>query len=314
MVENLSRATVERAPAFLHHPIESDFSIGRAPMMVLACLVTVGVGGAVPCARTAPDSTEVPLELVDGGRAVVLTTLDGKGPYRLAVETGSPEVVLSDRVISELALPAAGVRGADSLFRLDSLRIGDLRVDHLAVSRNAALAGLGVDGLLGLEAYADLLLTVDYPSARLRLSRDTLPVPDGVDVLEAVRVGPFIGVPMDVGGRPEIGVVDTQGGMLFQAIPAVAERLGFDGALRVVGRAIVGGGPPVEVKSAALAGDLRLGRHVFHQPRIAVHPLPPDIPSPMTIGIEALRHFSLTIDQRSMRVRLTRPGTGAVVE
>jgi len=45
-----------------------------------------------------------------------------------------------------------------------------------------------------------------------------------------------------------------------------------------------------------------------------VHPLPPDIPSRMTIGTQALRHFRLTIDQRAMRVRLSRPDTTAIVE
>ena len=158
------------------------------------------------------------------------------------------------------------------------------------------------------------MLTVDYPAARLVLSRDSLPAPDGADVLPAVRVGPFIGIPLDAGGIREVGVVDTQGGILFQAIPEEARRLAFSGTLRVVGRAIVGGGAPVEVKEARLAGDLRLGRHVFHQPRIAVHPLPADIPSRMTIGTQALRHFRLSIDQRSMRVRLTRADSGAIVE
>jgi len=108
-------------------------------------------------------------------------------------------------------------------------------------------------------------------------------------------------------------VVDTQGGILFQAVPEEAGRLVFSGTPRV-GRAIVGGGAPVEVKEGRLAGDLKLGRHVFHQPSIAVHPLPPDIPSRMTIGTRALRHFRLSIDQRTMRVRLTRADAGAIVE
>jgi len=187
-------------------------------------------------------------------------------------------------------------------------------VKGLKVGNDAGLERIGVDGVLGLEAYADLLLTVDYPAARLVLSRDSLPVPDGADVLPAVRVGPFIGIPVDAGGTREIGVVDTQGGILFQAVPAEARRLVFSGTLRVVGRAVVGGGAPVEVKEARLAGDLKLGRHVFHQPSIAVHTLPADIPSRMTIGTQALRHFRLTIDQRSMRVRLARADTSAIVE
>ena len=284
-------------------------------MVILACLFTIG-GGVLPLRPRAdsPDSTTVPIELADDHRAIVLATLDGRGPYRLAVETGSPNVQLSPRLVRELALPGAGVAGRDSLFRLDSLRIGDVIVKGLAAGRDEALERIGVDGVLGLDAYADLLLTVDYPAGRLVLSRDSLPMPDGADVLPAIRVGPFIGIPVDAGGTREIGVVDTQGGILFQAVPEEAGRLAFSGTPQVVGRAIVGGGAPVEVKEARLAGDLKLGRHVFHQPRIAVHPLPPDIPSRMTIGTRALRHFRLTIDQRSMRVRLTRPDTGAIVE
>jgi hypothetical protein len=73
-------------------------------------------------------------------------------------------------------------------------------------------------------------------------------------------------IPVDAGGIREIGVVDTQGGILFQVVPEEARRLVFSSTPRVVGRAIVGGGAPVEVKEARLAGNLRLGRHVFHQP------------------------------------------------
>jgi hypothetical protein len=286
--------------------------VALAWVLALGATLSASSSARLPAGGSnGPDSTEVPIELTDGGRAVVLATLNGRGPYRLAVETGSPDVLLSPAVVHALGLPSAG---ADSIFRLDSLRIGDVVVPRLKVGRDEALLRLGVDGVLGLEAYADLLLTVDYPASRLTLSTGTLPPPDGRDILPAQRVGPFIGIPMDVGGTRQIGVVDTQGGMLFQAVPAVADRLTFGSPLRVVGRAIVGGGPPMDVREGRLAGDLTLGRHIFRQPRIAVHPLPPDIPSPMTIGIRALRHFRLTIDQRAMRVRLTRPDSAAIVD
>jgi hypothetical protein len=49
-----------------------------------------------------------------------------------------------------------------------------------------------------------------------------------------------------------------------------------------------------------------------HQPRVAVQPLPADIPSRVTTGIEVLRDFSVAIDQRSMAVRLTRADSGAI--
>ncbi len=260
-----------------------------------------------------PDSTSVPIELTEGGRAVVSVTLNGR-PYRLAVETGSPNTRLSTAAVRELGLKPAGMRYEEPAFGLDSVRIGDVLVRKLAVGSGDEVARLGVDGVLGLDAYADYLLTVDYPASRLVLARGSLPAPDGVEVLRAVRVGPFVGVELDVGGVKEIGVVDTQGGIGFQALPEVAGRLTFASPLQVVGRAAVGGGAPVEVRGARLQGDLKIGRHVFRQPRVAVHALPPDIPSKMTIGLGALRHFTLTLDQRSMRVRFARPDTAAITD
>jgi hypothetical protein len=257
------------------------------------------------------DSTSVPMEVPDG-RAIVTVTLNGRGPYRLAVETGSPDVLVSPRVVADLGLRAIGPGDPDSLFQLDSLRLGEALVGSLPVGRDSAFARLGVDGVLGLVTFRDVVLTIDYPSRRLSLARTSLPEPDGRQVLRAVRVGPFIGIPVHLGAVRETGVIDTQGGVGFQAVPEVAERLTFQGPLRVVGRAVVGGGAPVEVKMGVLKGDARLGRYTVHQPRIAVHPLPADIRSRVTIGIEVLRDFSVAIDQRSMAVRLTRTDSGAV--
>ena len=275
-------------------------------MLALACL------GLASSLLLNPDSTVVPMELTDG-RAVVAVTILGR-PFRLAVETGSPNVRLSTAATRDLGLKRSGTAYGETTFALDSLRIGEVLVTGLEISSGDEFARLGVDGVLGLDAYEDYLVTVDYPAARLVLSRGTLPEPDGKDVLRAVRVGPFVGVEVDMGGVTEIGVVDTQGGMSFQALPEVADRLTFSAPLQVVGRAVVGGGDPVEVRGARLAGDLRIGRHAFSSPRIAVHPLPADIPSKVTIGLRALRHFAVTLDQQAMRVRFTRPGTTPIAD
>ena len=265
---------------------------------------------AAPAERVVlADSAVVPMEVDRDGRAVVGVTLNGRGPYRLAVETGSPDVLLSSALLATLALPSG-----ESGYRLDSLRIGDALVRGLVVGKSDAFAPLGVDGVLGLEAYRDLLLTVDYPGSRLVLSRESLPAPDGREVLRAVRVGPFVGIELAVGEVREVGVIDTQGGIGFQALPEVATRFRFEDSLRLVGRAVVGGNAPVDVRAGRLAGALMLGAHRFERPRIAVHPLPPDIPSRMTIGTRVLRHFVLTLDQRAMAVRLQRGDSGPITD
>jgi hypothetical protein len=257
------------------------------------------------------DSTSVPMEVPDG-RAIVSVTLNGKGPYRLAVETGSPEVLVSTKVIADLGLTAGGMGDEDSTYVVDSLRIGSALIRSLAVGRSSAFERLGVDGVLGLEAYRDLLLIVDYPNQRLSLMAATLPVPDGREILKATHVGPFIGIPIALGDVKEIGVIDTQGGVGFAAIEEVGSRLTFQSPLRVVGRAVVGGGAPVPVKQGVLAGSAMLGRHRISQPPVAVHALPPDIPSHVTIGLRVLRNFVVAIDQRTMAVRLTRPDSSEI--
>jgi hypothetical protein len=242
------------------------------------------------------------------GRAIVQVMLQGRGPYQLAVETGSPSTLVSPAVAQALGLARAEDPAIEEqpAYRLDSLSVGTMVVRGLTIGTFELADMLQVDGVLGLDASADLQLTIDYPGSRLTLSRDTLPAADGQDVLQAIRVGPFVGIPVDLAGVVETGVIDTQGGMMFQALPEVAERLTFERPPAVVGRARVGGGAPVELREGRLAGDVTIGRQVFTHPRIAVHPLPPDIPSRVTIGIDALTAFVLTMDQRTMRVRLRR--------
>jgi hypothetical protein len=109
----------------------------------------------------------------------------------------------------------------------------------------------------------------------------------------------------------EVGLVDTQGGIGFQALPAVADRLTFESPLQVG----LGGRRCADRSEGRPApGDLRIGRHVFTRPRIAVHELPPEIPSTMTIGLRALHHFALTVDRRSIRVRFAGPDTTVILD
>ncbi len=288
------------------------WSVGVTPVLLmnLAACSSQESAGTSPMDRVVlADSTTVPLELDRASRPVVQVMLNGRGPYRLGVETGSPVTRLTSAVVDSLGLKRAG---ENPLVQLDSLRIGEALIRNLQVAGGDAVSQLGLDGVLGLDAYADLLLTVDYPNERLVLSRGALPAPDGREVLRAVRVGPFVGIEVDAAGVKEIGVVDTQGGVGFAVIPEVAERLTFASPLQVVGRAVVGGTAPVEVRGARLAGELRLGRYRFTQPRIAVHELPPSVPSQITIGTKVLRHFTVTVDQRSMAVRLVRADSAAI--
>ena len=124
----------------------------RVGLAVVALLLPCAGAAATP-ARVpprAPDSTSVPMEVREG-RAVVAVMLQGRGPYRLAVETGSPNTLLSPAVLRDLGLspmPATGGGGEEPAFRLDSLAIGAIVVHALAVG-SFDLDQLDVDGVLG---------------------------------------------------------------------------------------------------------------------------------------------------------------------
>ncbi|HEX6106741.1 MAG TPA: hypothetical protein VFZ26_14230, partial [Gemmatimonadales bacterium] len=82
--------------------------------MLLPAFGAAACGGR-PAAQATPaervvlaDSTVVPIEVDRGGRAVVAVLLNGRGPYRFAVETGSPDVMLTSATVAALSLPASG--------------------------------------------------------------------------------------------------------------------------------------------------------------------------------------------------------------
>jgi hypothetical protein len=205
----MAEITIPRRRRSPEHPdtIPASHICPEVRTVVVACCLGLGSLLLLSHPKGSPDSTSVPLELTNG-RAIVTVALNGR-PYRLAVETGSPNVRVTSAAVRDLGLRGVGVEYGDSVFHLDSLGIGSVVVRGLRVARGDEVSRLGVDGVLGLDAYEDYLLTVDYLEAKLSLSSDTLPAPDAGEVLQAVRVGPFLGVGLDVGGVKEVGVVDT---------------------------------------------------------------------------------------------------------
>ena len=89
-----------------------------------------------PRVELGAEEVKVPLEFV-GGRPVVAVKLNGKGPYRMYLDTGASGSVLSDKLARELKLPVLGKAGVKAggdgpdkkpiqaeIVRLDRLDIG----------------------------------------------------------------------------------------------------------------------------------------------------------------------------------------------
>ena len=257
-------------------------------------------------------ATTVPLTLLHGSRAAVQVMINGRGPYLFAIETGAPLVLISSKLADELALPVAAdapmvhsPNGSITMRRVDSLRIGATVLHAVNVASGPQLID-GVDGLLGLPAFRELLLTIDYPGRTVRLESGTLPEPNGRDIFPTVAIGPFFGVEIGIAGHSYPAVLDTQSGSALSVNPTIGEILPWDAPLAVTGMAAVGGRSPVIVRSGRLAGDVTLGSYTIKRPIINVHATPPGLPQETNIGSRFLMNFAVTLDQRSKRVRLTR--------
>ncbi len=114
-----------------------------------------------------------PLALVEVG-------LEGQGPYRFAIDTGASYSAISPRLVDLLRLPRgqqatiAGAGGAEGGFftRVRRLTAGGVTLVNFTLAAGgffAALSarlGVGVDGILGANAFARRVLSVDYPARR----------------------------------------------------------------------------------------------------------------------------------------------------
>lgn len=160
----------------------------------------------------------------------------------------------------------------------------------------------GVDGILGLDLFADLLLVLDYPKAELRLSRTSLPLPNGSDVLAYECDHGAIRLPLQAGEK-QIGChLDT--GNLIAPFVFPTE---FALALRRKGEPRAGGtahtiGQQIEFRLITLDVPLRLGSFEFPSAEVAF----PALHEAGNIGSKALARFTIEIDQRNQRLRLSR--------
>ncbi|HEY3935703.1 MAG TPA: hypothetical protein VGL65_13910 [Gemmatimonadales bacterium] len=243
-------------------------------------------------------------------RPLVEVMIDGKGPFRFAIETGAREIDLSQALVDSLHLGRIGGPDQFPEFHLDSLNVGAATFVDMPVGELPA--GLVTfDGILGLPAYQDLLLTIDYPGGHVRFAKGSLAEPNGEDIVALRRVGAFWGIPVRIVGRPFDAVLDTQNSGAINIPPGLGDSLPFNGDLQVIGRAR-GAFGTVDVKGGALAGDITIGKYTIPTPFLAIVPLPPEYPNHPNIGSQLLDSFVVTLDQRLGRLQLAHDGATVI--
>src|SRR4051812_9140550 len=288
------------------------------PLLVIAVILSFAIGHPpqLHSADAAPKfPIEIPLQTGDALRTVEVM-VNGQGPFIFGFDTGAqadPRIDVS--LVEKLKLKSTGqVQATDpsrrnfqasETYKVDSIAVGSLRLtDVTVIGRNFQNSPrpLKVDGVLGLNAFADYLVTLDFPAGKLRFEKGELPKSDGADILDYKNDAGIVVVELSVGDQKIKARLDTGNAIGAFVLPtAFAEKLTFAGEPRVIGRARSATGE-MEIKQVEIKDAIKLGRHEFPGATI-VFPALGDLGN---VGLKALNQFVITFDQKNERLRLGR--------
>lgn len=131
--------------------------------------------------------TKLPKEIVSvpmdnwGGRPVVQARINGQGPFKLLIDTGTTSAaILSDSLIKKVGIsvagpaPSLGAIGEDDHVTVEAITIGEAEFSNVR-ARRADFSGFmppgpsAPEGILGLPLVNDCLFTLDYPNSKILL-------------------------------------------------------------------------------------------------------------------------------------------------
>ena len=277
-----------------------------------------------PGPTAAPKHTELHKPTVSvpmdnwGNRPVVLVKVNGQGPFRLLLDTGTSfAAVLDDDLVERANIPttskapAIGSGGEPDLVEVKTITIGDAEFSKVKVRRADFSSFMPPgpktpEGILGLPLFADCLLTLDYPGRKVILESGELPDAGG-DIIEYSpdKERDFgVTIEMSVAGVPVKAHVDTGSPEFVTLLTKMQDKLPLTGKPIVVGMARTPSGGS-EVRAATLDGTLKIGTHEFVKPKIAFADLGPMVDHNCgNVGYRMLKDFSVTLDQKNRRLRL----------
>jgi hypothetical protein len=272
-------------------------------------------GQASSLPRVTPDTQVLPMRFY-GTRPAVDVRVNGQGPFLFLIDTGASGAARADvTLVQRLRLRSGGTTqtsdagGASANIDrvvLDRVEVGGMRTDGVqAYSRsyNSASYLPRIDGILGFDFFRDVLLTLDYPHAQVRMTRGALPPADGRTVLDYQLVEGQPAISVRIGSRSIQVLLDT-GNIRALDLPSDSLRtLPMSSYPRIVGNSSSVSGT-VTLREVTLAEPLIIGQYRFENPQVTFA----DEFHEGNLGSTILRNFTVTIDQRNRRIQLLRVG------
>lgn len=264
------------------------------PRLAAAALLLAACASAPPFDAHLPPvavllerPTSVEATLVDG-TLLVPVTIDGRGPFRFAVDTGSTTVIVDRGVAGRARLPVTRRTGAllteagrhegdMPQARIRSMRVGDAEFRGVGalVADLSPLSGPGgrrLDGILGMPVLRSHVWTLDLGGGRVTVApaatatprpddpRNEIPVAfeGGLPHVDAVLSGHRVNALLDTGQWTHFALSPGDS----RAVRARLEPLG------TTTRHVLGGS--VEREAARLDGEARVGPLIVLRPEVVL--------------------------------------------
>ncbi len=263
--------------------------------------------GSPPTPTSPPARVELAgarVELAMGrihGVPSVEVSINGSGPYPFVVDWGANLFAISPRLARTLKLPRTGRdEMGNETVQVGTLSLGGARFSGLTAAVDPFFDAKEEQGVLGVNVYAELLMTLDYPRKLVSLEKGSLPPADGQNILACGGGDPEPSIEIFVGDKKIRAILDT-GASRFLMLP---EKL--LGELHVKAAPVAAGvatGPQsgtLRPREARLDGTLRFGAITVRDPLLTFHPRPRAF-----LGSALLEHFAVTLDQKGHSVRFT---------
>jgi predicted aspartyl protease len=165
----------------LHRPSSPDLTTGPNANPLLAPPAEPAEPEISQIVVQAPEPRYAAPTLRDRiGRIWAPVVINGRGPYRLVLDTGATRSAIIQQVVNSLGIPVAqfasirvtGVTGSAivPLVPINTMTVGDLSMDSTNIPVVADVFG-GAEGVLGTEGLNDKRILIDFGHDRVSIMR-----------------------------------------------------------------------------------------------------------------------------------------------
>jgi predicted aspartyl protease len=243
------------------------------------------------------------------GKPYVMVRVNGRGPFRFVVDTGTGgQALISPALADQLQLPAIGqARLVDpsgqgeqrvQILYVQTLNLAGVEFADVKAIRHA-LAGEDDTcmGLLGFTLFRDYLLTLDYPNHSLALTQGALTA-DGEQSVLPFRMPDGVPIaPLKIGSETFDAQLDSGGvGLTLPEQLASQFKFATTPVVYANGESL---STRFQLKAGRLGTDVHVGRYRFARPVVEIHPAFPLV----NLGACPMQNFAVTFDQKNLLVR-----------